>query len=586
MGKIVQLPDDVIDHIAAGEVVDRPASALKELVENAIDANARRIRIDVAEDASALRVSDDGEGMEPEDAEICFLRHATSKLRRREDLAVVNTLGFRGEALAAIAAVAELEILTRPRHRPEGFRVIIAGGQKMSAGPAPAPEGTTVWVRRLFFNTPARRRYLKSGAAEQRACVEAAARIALGHPGVAFEVTAGREVRFATPGDGDIRAAAAAVIGPQEAGVLLPAGGARGPVTLRGLIGPPDLTRPRRDHLWTFVNGRWVQDRTVATAAVRGFEGRLAPGRFPVAFVYLDVDPSWVDVNVHPAKLFVRFRDEHLIFSLVVTAVREALRSAPPVMLAARSAPSPTGQLLSPPGLPPAPAKAAEPAALPWGAASREPLPAQLRRLKAVGQLFATYILAEAPGALMVVDQHVAHERLIFEQMLKARAGSPAPAQQLLAPVTLELTWAAAEALRPLLPWLGRVGLQAEAFGPRHVLVRSLPAVPGFPAAPHENELRALFEALARELPELPEAPGAHLEESAAPAPWELRLLKNVACKSAVKAGTALNTAAMRMLVEGLALADNPYTCPHGRPVVVSIPVEELDRRFGRRTPP
>ena len=613
MGKIALLPEDVVDHIAAGEVVERPASALKELLENALDAGARRIRVDVGEDATQLMVSDDGEGMEPEDAELCFLRHATSKLRRREDLFSVTTLGFRGEALAAIAAVSELEILTRPRGMPEGYRVRVIGGQKAFAGPAAAPEGTTVWVRRLFFNTPARRRYLKTSHAERRACLETAARLALGHPSVAFEVTVGGALRWVTPGDGDLRAAAGAVMGAQEAAALLWVEGAKGPGRVWGLVSPPDMTRPTREHMWIFVNGRWVQDRTVAAAVVRGYESRLPAGRFPVALLHLEVDPGWVDVNVHPAKLFVRFRDERLIFSLVVTAVQRALLAAPAFTLSGGPAKSGAGGLGTGSPLPPArpsgqeeAASSGDVAAAAWPpAASRfggvteareapppwqvtlpseaSALPQQLKGLRLLGQLHHTYILAQASEGLVIVDQHVAHERLIFERLLAARRGGPAPAQALLQPVTVELSWQAAEALRGAVGWLARLGLEMEPFGPRHYLVRSIPAAPGFPTSAVELQLRALLEELAREMGEWPD--GAVVDEHVPPPPWEQRLLKQLACKSAVKAGTPLPRHAMESLVEALAAADNPYTCPHGRPVVVTISLEELDRRFGRRTP-
>ncbi|WP_324667523.1 DNA mismatch repair endonuclease MutL [Geochorda subterranea] len=596
MGKIALLAEDVVDHIAAGEVVERPASALKELLENALDAGARRIRVDIGEDGTHLMVSDDGEGMDPDDAAICVLRHATSKLRRREDLASVATLGFRGEALAAIAAVSELEILTRPPGRAEGFRIRLAGGERLSAGPAAAPEGTTVWVRRLFFNTPARRRYLKSPAAERRACLETAARIALARPSVALEVAVAGQPRWVTPGDGDLRAAAGAVMGAREAQALLPVQGARGPARVWGLVSPPDLSRPTREHLWIFVNGRWVQDRTVSAAVVRAYESRLAKGRFPVAFLHLEMDPAWVDVNVHPAKLFVRFRDERLLFGLVASAVERALASAPTFALSpsvkpgdapatkawregvaegARSSRDPGA------GVP----VASEAQAPLWGAVRQgEGLGEQLRRLQVLGQLRDTYIVTRHPAGLLIVDQHVAHERMLYERLLAARRGSVAPAQALLHPLTVELGSTAAETLGAALPWLASLGVEMEPFGPRHYLVRSVPAVPGIARAISATEMAALLEELAARMLEGPEGMPAG-DDTAPLAPWEERLLKHLACRSAVKAGTPLPLAVMEHLVRHLAETDNPYTCPHGRPVAVMVSVEELDRRFGRRTP-
>ncbi|HEY8426568.1 MAG TPA: DNA mismatch repair endonuclease MutL [Limnochordales bacterium] len=596
MGKIALLPEDVVDHIAAGEVVERPASALKELLENALDAGARRIRVDIGEDGMHLMVSDDGEGMDPDDAAICFLRHATSKLRRREDLTSVTTLGFRGEALAAIAAVSEMEILTRPRGRAEGFRIRVAGGERISAGPAAAPEGTTVWVRRLFFNTPARRQYLKSPAAERRACLETAARIALARPSVALEVSVAGQPRWVSPGDGDLRAAAGAVMGAQEAQALLPVEGARGPARLWGLVSPPDLSRPTREHLWIFVNGRWVQDRTVSAAVVRAYETRLPKGRFPVAFLHLEIDPAWVDVNVHPAKLFVRFRDERLIFGLVASAVERALASAPTFALSGKAEPSAApatrpvaeeGVATSrPPRLAGAEVSVASEAQAPlWDAARQgEGLSEQLLRLHVLGQLRDTYIVTRHPAGLLIVDQHVAHERMLYERLLAARRGAAAPAQALLHPLTVELSSTAAETLGAALAWLASLGVEMEPFGPRHYLVRSVPAVPGIMRSISEAEMAALLEDLAARMLEGPEPMPAG-DDTAPLAPWEDRLLKHLACKSAVKAGTPLPMAVMEYLVRHLADTDNPYTCPHGRPVAVMVSVEELDRRFGRRTP-
>ncbi|HEY8498189.1 MAG TPA: hypothetical protein VIK90_02960, partial [Limnochordales bacterium] len=418
-------------------------------------------------------------------------------------------------------------------------------------------------------------------------------RMAAARPSVAFEVAVEGETRWASPGDGDLRAAAAAVLGPSEAAALLPVEGARGPARVWGLISPPDRSRPNREHLWVFVNGRWVQDRTVAAAVVRAYESRLARGRFPVALLHLELDPACVDVNVHPAKLFVRFRDEHLIFALVAAAVERALASAPAFAVATSPPAVPVPPAPRPGSGParwPAP-QAAEPQAPLWGEPpASSGLAAQLQELEVLGQLRHTYIVARHRDGLLIVDQHVAHERLLYERLLAARLGGPAPAQALLQPLAVEVSPGAAETLRPALGWLAALGLEVEPFGSRHFLVRSVPAAAGLPRAFSEAEAAAALEELAARLQQLPEppppGPGADQGVPAAPAPWEEALLKQLACRSAVKAGTPLPPAVMEHLVRQLAQAANPYTCPHGRPVAVTIGVEELDRRFGRRSPP
>ena len=582
-------------------MVERPASVVKELVENALDAGARRIRVDIDGAPDAIAVRDDGEGMDPEDARLCFARHATSKLRDERDLVGIRTLGFRGEALAAIAAVAELELVSRPPGAPHAVRVGVRAGRELESGPVGGAFGTTVRVTDLFHNTPARRSFLRSPPAERRACLEMAERLALSRPDVAFEVRLDGQVRLATAGDGQERAAAAAVLGPELAAALLEGASARGPVAVRGLVGPPGEHRPTRSALWCFVNGRWVDDRTVAAAACRAYETALPPGRFPVGLLYLTVEPGWVDVNVHPAKVHVRFADERLVFAAVAEAVRDALARAHPVRPGALP-PTPTrsaapGELAS--AAPPA--GRAEPtgvaAAVAEAAAAREqaaPYPAgevlsgvpsgqgcpQAPRV--LGQVFHTYIVAEWAGRLLIVDQHVAHERFIYERLRRARLHGPAPpAQALLKPVLVYLSPAASEALRAVRPWLARLGFEVEPFGPRAWRVRSVPAAAGG-SLTDPGGLARILEELARSSELL--SPGGSEAElaSARLLAWEDRLLKTLACRSAVKAGDILTHEEMERLVADLGGLENPYTCPHGRPVLVQVTPDELHRRFGR----
>lgn len=592
MGKIARLPSPVINQIAAGEVIERPASVLKELVENSLDAGASRIRVDIAASADAVTVADDGEGMDPQDALACLERHATSKIGQASDLEDIATLGFRGEALAAIAAVSDVEIVTRARGAAAGYRVRVAGGDRLEHGPAASVEGTTVHVRRIFFNTPARRRFLKTPQAERRASMETAVRLALSRPQVAFEVSVGGMPSFSTPGSGDARAALAVIVGADEAATMLPVEARRGPLSVRGYLAPGGPGRRHRDRLWIVVNGRYVEDRTVSAAVVRAYESRMSPGRFPVALLFLDLEPGLVDVNVHPAKAHVRLRGQDEVFSLVFSAVGEALARAPtpsisvtapasavdqrtclafPLSTAVRSRSAAEG---------PAPAYGSAPAYA-EGMSSPLPLPltGDLERLQVLGQLLDTYIVAESHKGLVIVDQHVAHERCLYERLRDARMDSSPPSQQLLAPVLVELAPQAAQAMDGMRDALARVGLEVEPFGPRQFRVRAVPAVTGLPARADPVSLRRLLEELAlQEGEDTSESAGELLEA-------EERFLKTLACHSAVRAGTRLSLEAMRALVAGLSSAANPYTCPHGRPVVVTLAVEELDRLFGRRTP-
>ncbi|HEY8487901.1 MAG TPA: DNA mismatch repair endonuclease MutL [Thermaerobacter sp.] len=607
MGKITLLPASLINRIAAGEVVERPASVVKELVENALDAGARRVRVEIDGAPDSITVRDDGEGMDPEDARLCFARHATSKLQGEPDLAAIRTLGFRGEALAAIAAVAEVELVTRPPGASHAFRVRVRAGRELESGPAAGAFGTTVRVTDLFHNTPARRSFLRRPPAERRACLEMAQRLALSRPDVAFEVRLDGQVRLSTPGDGQERAAAACVLGPELAAALLEGACARGPVEVRGLVGPPGEHRPTRSALWCFVNGRWVEDRTVVAAACRAYETALPAGRFPVGLLYLTVEAGWVDVNVHPAKVHVRFADERVVFAAVAEAVRGALARASPVR---SGGPAPVA-LAAPVSRPDAPAELAPAVstahpAQPTAGLARAPAGAREAREPAgpyaaaaaaggpplgqgwlegprvLGQVFRTYILAEWGGRLLIVDQHVAHERFIYERLRRARLQGPAPpAQALFEPVLVHLSPAGSEALRALQPWLARLGLEAEPFGSRAWRVRSVPA-----AAPESLAdpagLSRMLEELAQQA-DLPSPDGP--EGPMAPQwllPWEDRLLKTLACRSAVKAGDALSREQMEQLVADLGGLENPYTCPHGRPVLVQVTPDELHRRFGR----
>ena len=606
MGKILQLDPSVVGRIAAGEVVERPASVVKELVENALDAGAARIRVDIEGAPARIVVQDDGEGMDPEDACRCFERHATSKLRTEADLSRLRTLGFRGEALAAIAAVADVELVSRPSGAERGYRVRVRAGRRLEAGPVGCGPGTRLTVQGLFDDVPARRSFLRSPVAERRACLEMTERLALSRPEVAFQVYLDGQLRLATPGDGLALSAAAAVLGPALASRLREVRAELGPVRVEGLLGPPGEHRPTRSHFWCFVNGRWVDDRGILAATCRGYETALPRGRFPVGLLYLSLEPDEVDVNVHPAKLHVRFAREGLVQAAVVRAVRQVVGGlgvdapAPPLYVpaggrqgvgeqgGAYGAPSGdagTGTAFASEagetdGIRPSPPHA--------GSAGREASQGRLWPAgpRVLGQLFLTYILAEWSGRLLIVDQHVAHERYIYERLRRIRqAAVPPSTQALMTPALVHLSPVASEGLEPLLGWLEQLGFQMEPFGGGAWRVRSVPAVVAGALGDPEALSRTL-EQLVRQAPDLPGAGPAPAPagpgEVAALADWEDRLLKQLACRSAVKAGEPLSPIHMEQLLAGLTELDNPYTCPHGRPVLVQVTSDELHRRFGR----
>ncbi|MCX7617477.1 DNA mismatch repair endonuclease MutL [Tepidiforma sp.] len=595
-GTIRVLPPEVAARIAAGEVVERPVSVVRELLDNAIDAGATRIQLAFDDGGIArIEVSDDGRGIPPADVELAFERHATSKIASVDDLHRVHTLGFRGEALPSIAAAADVEILTRARGEPVGVFLALAEGRPVRRMARPAPEGTTITVRDLFARVPARRKFLGSPAAEARAITTLAAHYALAYPGIAFHVlNNGRRV-LSTPGDDDIRHAFAAVYGADLARQVLDVAAGEGPVGVSGLAGPPALHRGNRGGISIFVNGRWVQSRPLLFAVTEAYQSQLPVGRFPVAALHLRLPDDEVDVNVHPAKAEVRFRDERLVARAIRSAVRAALEAAAPVSWspavpsAAPAAPPSLGHVplpgpaLKPAAAPPAPSE--PPPALrgpvptqgvlaltrPAQPAPAGPIPAPHRDLlpllRVVGQLNATYIVAEGPDGMYLVDQHAAHERVVYDRILarRAAAGQP-PVQPLLEPVLVDVGAALAAVAEAAAADLAALGLVLEPFGDGVLLLRQVPA--GFRADDPVTAVRGVLEAIER--------------DDRVPAGFG-RAAATIACHSSVRAGMALSMEEMRRLVEDLAATATPRTCPHGRPTLIHLGTEAIERQFGRR---
>jgi len=602
------LPDDLIDQIAAGEVVERPASVVKELVENALDAGASRVRVEVRDGGSALvAVTDDGCGMTPDDARLALLRHATSKLRTADDLQRIRSYGFRGEALPAIASVSRLRLLTRLRGAPEAFELRVEGGETVRAGAAGGAEGTRIEVADLFGSVPARRKFLKSPVTEWGHVADWLARVALACPTIHFDVQRDDRAVLAWPAAVDPLDRIAAVLSEDEASALVPARGEAGAVRLHGFASQPAWHRATGDGIHLFVNGRPVRDRLLRHAVVEVYRDLLPRGRFPTAVLFLELPTEAVDVNVHPAKWEVRFADPRGIHQLVSRTLRDAIGrrewiggASDPTRLgvgglgAERLTPQAVGTGLAPqatdwifarPSQPSGPGEPSGPAAAPLAsvaglgqAASEAAGTAGFRfsDLRVVGQLHATYLVLEAKDGLVLVDQHAAHERVLYERLRASRLEGGVPRQGLLAPALVELEAASASALLAAGASLETLGFELEGFGEGAVAVRAIPALlSGQDPAP-------LVRTLAEELRSAGIA-GAAVEAGVRLLPVLDRVFATLACHAARRKGDVMPPREQQALLEALDTIPWAPTCPHGRPVAVSLDRSELERRFARR---
>jgi DNA mismatch repair protein MutL len=577
------LSPEVAARIAAGEVVERPVSVVRELLDNAIDAGATRISLDVEEGGLTLiRVTDDGRGIHPEELELAFERHATSKISALDDLGHVRTLGFRGEALPSIAAASDLEIVSRVESEPVGVMAVLVEGNVVRRFAKPSPRGTTIAVRELFARVPARRKFLGAPGAEGRQVVVLASHYALAYPGIAFHVVSGGRRALTTSGDGDIRHAFAAIYSAETAAAMLDVVFEDGALAIAGLCGPSSVNRGNRAAISLFVNGRWVQSRPLTFALTDAYQGQMAIGRFPLAALHISLPDEEVDVNVHPAKAEVRFRDERAIGRAVRRAVGQALEASRPVAWAeppttvtnaaamlsrattaeavplALRGPQPTQGSL---GLSRFTSESAANGSPP-ATTHRELLP----MLRVVGQLNACYVVCEGPDGMYLVDQHAAHERVVYDRLLAKPSGEQTGLQPLLEPMVLELEAPLAAALDEHRESLARLGLETEAFGDRAALIRSVPA--GLGARDVIEEVTALLQKLESE-----QRVSDPFGKAAA----------TVACHSSVRAGMLLSMEEMRRLVEDLERTTAPRTCPHGRPTLVHLGTDAIERQFGRR---
>lgn len=660
MGKINVLDFEIANLIAAGEVVDRPASVLKELVENAIDAGADRITAQIRSGGIlSIRVADNGCGMTAEDLPVAIRRHATSKIRVASDLARIMTLGFRGEALAAIAAVSEMTIITKTEDAEIGTMLASDGGVVTDLTEVGAADGTTVLVEHLFAKIPARRKFLKKDRTEAQACTAQMEKIAMSHPEIAFRFLVEETLKFSTAGDGDIKSVLWALYGRDFASRLLPVSGESDGVTVSGYVGRSDNAHGNRNMQNVFINGRYVKSKTVTAALERAFTSYMAPERYPVSALYLDLDPAQVDVNVHPAKLEVRFSDERCIFDAVYWAVRSALEAntdrpalslSDPIKTArAVNAFIPIGgktageQIKMPPPLPhPAPHCGAEaapereeltpaaslalletlrestviaerapfseesvpmpaailcevaesvtapmtscaptPPSVPPSPTPTTDVPVNTGEAGAVGEAptyrylgcaFRCYLIVETGDELLLIDQHAAHERILFEQLLTAQKSEGGiPTQGLLVPLTVSLTPEELAAVEEAREELISIGFAFSPTADGHGV-----ALLTLPNAVSPAEAVDLFASMAGDLVASLGTP------SMTNALRRERALYQVACKAAIKGGRTYTEEQLRHLIEQVLSLPDVTVCPHGRPIAYRLPRRELDRRFDR----
>ncbi|MDR0929258.1 MAG: DNA mismatch repair endonuclease MutL [Oscillospiraceae bacterium] len=592
----------VIGKIAAGEVVERPAFAIKELIENSIDAGATAISVDLRDGGlTYFRVSDNGCGIQPADVRMAFARHATSKLRTAEELSAIHTLGFRGEALASIAAVARVEMTTRAEGLPYGIKAQVTGGVIESIQEAASPEGTAIIVRDLFFNTPARRKFLKKAATEAGLVSDLVMRLILARPDIAFRLSHAERQIYHSSGNGNLRDALYSVLGKDALASLVEVHGSAAGCAVQGFVGVGEGARSNRNLQTFLLNGRYVRNAFLSQGLEEGCRERVMISKYPICALHLTMPFEAVDVNVHPNKLEVRFQDERMMMEGLARVVRSAfevepLKAAQPLPLP-KEAPKEPIEAIKPTEMPAiyetdrpsvrlrdaavAPViKTDRPSVWNVEAAQTQQMPMPLPEvpttttpetpavspLRVVCVAWYEYIFAEQDDTLYIIDQHAAHERILYERFQQAMA-TEAISQQLMVPQVVQLTHREHAALLGALDDLREAGFDLEDFGDRSIRVRAVPLILDAP------QVKACLGDLAESL----------LEYRALPSQEQRRdRLVKLACRKAVKAGDPLPQAAIEGLLEEMRSTGAPPTCPHGRPLVIRIDKSELDKRFRR----
>ena len=549
------LTPEVVSKIAAGEVIERPASVVKELVENSLDAGASEINVETrGGGVELIRVSDNGIGIPASELELAFHRYATSKITDLVDLEDISSLGFRGEALPSIATVAEVEILTRAPSEAIGSYICLKKGEIVARESRPRQQGTTVVIRRLFRYLPARLKFLKSAATENSHIAYLVNQYALAFPEVRFSLITDKRNNLSTQGDGSLRNAVSQIYGLEFAQRMLGVEEESAFAKVNGLVSPPSLNRTNRSYLTFFVNRRWIHSPLLTRAAEEAYHGLLMEGRHPVVILNLALPGRELDVNVHPTKAQVKFHNEQVMFVTIKKAIREALSKA----------------------------SMAKPIAMPAMAGAYQqrsftmvsdkeptftaPLPTlSLPILRVIGQLSNTYIIAEGPEGLYLIDQHAAHERILYERVLAQWSRQEVEVQGLLEPITIELNPREEEILRANKDMLAQFGFDIEPFGDKSYLIRTIPAL-----------------ATRANLDEVMSAVLSDLDSKDEVTSWEQKIAQSLACHSAIRAGQQLSNEEMLALIRQLEQANQPRTCPHGRPTMIQLTSYQLEKEFGR----
>ncbi len=597
--QIKVLPEKLANMIAAGEVIERPASVVKELVENAIDAGGGRISVEIKSGGKQLiRVMDDGGGMSREDAVLAFERHATSKIAGEDDLYRIGTFGFRGEALASIASVARVDLTTNTQGEAAGTRVRIDGGSAPKITDAGRAAGTTIAVSQLFYNVPARRKFLRTTGTETRHVVSVVSSIAMAYPGIAFTLTVDGRDTLSLPAVSNTYTRAQAVMGNTLMNQMIPVTFDDDLVKIHGFISRPDAARVSRTHQHLYINLRPVSSRALNRAVFEGYGSILPRERYPVSIVFLNIDLDQVDVNVHPAKREVRFSDESGVYAQLLRAIRLALQNSDVVPVFDTDTPDISG--MAPAAAPGAvvtpdhdPAVAPRTQidlfgpvrgddGVPSGEWTYTPAGAERgvrdeggqgtvrehsdAEMVSLWQLHNAYILAQVKGGFMLIDQHAAHERVLFERALKTMDHESAPSRQLLFPVTLDLMVPQIALVREHFDHFARLGFNVKLFGEQTVVVDAVPCMA------HSQDVDTLFHRMIENLQEMPEK-NLKTEE---------RIALTFSGHAGIRKGDPLSQQEMNGLVNDLFATEMPYVTPRGRPTVVRMPLEEIERRFNR----
>ncbi len=589
------LPPDVAAKIAAGEVVERPASVVKELVENALDAGASTVSIELEEGGRRLiRISDNGYGIPADEVPLAFERHATSKLQTLDDLDRIHSLGFRGEALASIASVSQMTLITRPDDEQAGVRAALENGEIVQLEPAASPRGTMITVENLFYNVPARLKFLKKATTERGAISALITRYAVAYPDVRFQLTHGKQELLRTSGSGSLHTVISEVYGVEVASQMLEVSLDDGalrpdlhPVSVYGYTSQPALNRANRSHITLFVNGRWVQDSSLTHAVVQAYHTMMVGGRYPVAMLMITVPPDQVDVNVHPAKTQVRFRQPGAVFSTVQRAVRRILIDqadlptvrddiiwGSPDWQARRDRLSQvTSSRMSQMGID---LDLNDPGQYRKQAAEQNNEPNEPPRrkrkipvMRVVGQVGDSYIITEGPSGIYLIDQNAAHQRVLFEQFLAAQQHDVPASQELLEPVVVELLAEQIAAFEEQAGEVGTLGFTVDVFGHNALRIRALPAL-----LADSDPVDALMAVIGQIEGEVPSSLETRQE----------RLAARMCRAAAVRIGQTLSFAEMQALLRQLEECEAPQTDPYGHPTMVHISAEQLAREFGRAT--